>query len=385
MKNKKIKIGLTGGGSGGHLFPLIAVVDFLRQSQNKPDNFQQQLNNETNFDFIFYGPKGELEKEMMSRKKIKHRSIPSGKLRRYFSFRYLVDPCKFVLGVISSLFYLLIDMPDVLFAKGGYASVPVVIAAWLYRIPILIHESDAKPGLANQFMATLARRIAVSFDRARLYLPNSKVIVTGTPVDQRVLNGDPEKGRELLGMKDKSRPVVLVLGGSQGAMFLNKKILKMLKALLEKFQIIHQTGKKHYQTIIDVADKMGYPPNENGYYPLPFIGEEIKHYFALADVVISRAGSTAIAEIAANAKPAILVPISQSANDHQRLNAYEVARQGGAIVLEENNFKQHLVILRLRQLTEQEDLRQKIIQNIKKFYNPRATEMIVTELLNLVH
>ncbi len=368
-----MKIVLTGGGTGGHLFPLVAVSRFL---QNK---YSQDK-----IDFVFYGPRGKMEQKIMQENGIKQRRVSSGKLRRYFSFRYLIDAVKLLFGFLQAMFWLLIDMPDVVFAKGGYASVPVVLVAWIYRIPVLIHESDAQPGMANQFIANFAKKVAISFERAKIHLPASKVVFTGTPVSDRVLNGSPEEARKILGMKKIAKPVVLILGGSQGARFINRQILKMLKPLLAEFQVIHQTGQNNYKEVVAEAQRKGFKIGASDYYPIAFINEEIKHFFALADVVISRAGSTFISEIAANAKPAILVPITHSANNHQRLNAFEVARLGGAIVLEENNFKTSLIMLRLRQLTQDGEIRDRIIQGIKKFYQPQATELIANELINLV-
>ena len=368
-----IKIVLAGGGSGGHLFPLVAVSEYLKK-----------YHSEKGLDFIFYGPGGKMEQEIMSAHNIKQRRITAGKLRRYFSWKYFIDIFKIPMGIIQAMFWLLVDMPDVVFAKGGYSSVPVVLIARLYRIPVLIHESDAQPGLANQFMASLAQRVAVTFERAKIHLPPSKVIYTGNPVSDRVLNGDPEEGRRILGMKKSVKPVVLILGGSQGAQFINKRILKALDKLIKEYQIIHQTGTANYEDVVRVAQRKGYKIGASDYYPLGFIGDELKHFYALADVVISRAGSNSISEIAANKKPSILVPITHSANNHQRLNAYEVARVGGAIVLEENNFKTNLIMLRLRQLTQDEKLRKQIIEGIQRFYNPDATKLLAEEILKLV-
>jgi UDP-N-acetylglucosamine--N-acetylmuramyl-(pentapeptide) pyrophosphoryl-undecaprenol N-acetylglucosamine transferase len=369
-----MKIILTGGGTGGHLFPLVAVSKYL-----KDEHSQEEIK------FIFYGPRGSLEKEIMNGAGIKQRQILSGKLRRYFSWYYLVDLIKMPLGFLQTMFYLLIDMPDVIFAKGGYASVPVIMIAWLYRIPILIHESDAQPGLANQFMANLANKVAISFERAKIHLPISKIVLTRTPISKKVLNGSAEKARKMLGIKKDVKPVIFILGGSQGANFINRHILKMLKSLITKYQIIHQTGKNDYDGAVAEAQRQGFKVGASDYYPVAFIGEEMKHFYALADVIISRAGSTTITEIAANKKPSILVPITQSANNHQRLNAFEVARQGGTVVLEENNFKINLLLLRLKQLTEKSEIRNELIKNIQKFYNPNATKIIGDELISLAH
>ena len=368
------KIVLTGGGTGGHIFPLVTVVEYIK------DNYQDQ-----EIEFRYFGPKGNLEKEVMTNLGIQQRGILSGKLRRYFSFSYIIDLIKMPLGLAQALFYLLAYMPDVVFAKGGYASVPVVLAAWLYRIPIIIHESDAKPGMANEFLGNLATRIAVSFERAKIHFPISKTFVSGNLVSKRVLNGDSETAMKILGMRKKVKPVVFILGGSQGAELINKRILQILKRLLKHYQIIHQTGVKDYKAVVHEAERQGFKIGHSDYYPVAFVGDEIKHFYALADVVISRAGATTIAEISANKKLAILVPITKSANNHQRINAFEVARMGGAIVLEENNFKESMILLRLKQLIYDEEIKKKIKSGVGRFYNPQATKIITEELLNLIN
>ncbi len=367
------KIVLAGGGSGGHIFPLVAVAEYIK------NNYQNEK-----IDFLYLGPKGKLEREIMSQNNIQQKNVLSGKMRRYFSFKYIIDLIKLPIGFFQALIYLLIYMPDVVFAKGGYASVPIVVVAWLYRIPILIHESDAKPGRANQFLGTLATKIAISFDRARLHFPSSKTFLTGTPVNQRALHGDKERGQEILGITEIIKPIILVLGGSQGASLINRRILQALRPLIKKYQIIHQTGEKDYNAVVREAQRQGFKLGHSDYYPVAFIGKEIKHFYALADVVISRAGATTIAEISANKKIAILVPITKSANNHQRMNAFEIARIGGAIVLEEENFKEGMILLRLKQLTEDGEVRDKILKGTQKFYNPQAAEMIVQELMSII-
>ncbi len=366
------KIVLTGGGTGGHLFPLATVVEYIR------DNYKEE-----EIQFVYFGPKGKLEKEIMTNINIPQKWILSGKLRRYFSFKYIVDLIKMPLGFMQSLFHLLIYMPDAVFAKGGYASVPVVLAAWLYRIPIIIHESDAKPGMANEFLGNLATRVAISFERARIHFPPSKTFLSGNPVSKRVLGGDPKEAMRILHINKIVKPVVFILGGSQGAEFINRRILQALKSLVSKYQIVHQTGVKDYQAVVNEAERQGFKIGHSDYYPVAFIGDEIKHFYALADVVISRAGATTIAEISANKKLSILVPITHSANNHQRMNAFEIARLGGAIVLEENNFKENLILLRLKQLIYDKEIKAKIQEGVGKFYNPQATKMISEELIKL--
>lgn len=367
------KIVLAGGGTGGHLFPLATVVEYIKNN-HKDEKIK----------FVYLGPKGGLEKKIMNNIGVKQRKILSGKLRRYFSLAYIFDLIKMPLGFLQSLFYLLIDMPDVIFAKGGYASVPVVLAGWFYRIPILIHESDAKPGMANEFLGNLATKVAISFERAKIHFPPSKVFLSGNPVSDRVLGGSAQQARKILGMSKTVKPVVLVLGGSQGAELINRRILQALKPLIDEYQVIHQTGDRNYQGVAEEAERQGFKIGHSDYYPIPFIGDEIKHFYALADVVISRAGATTIAEISANNKLSILVPISGSANDHQRMNAFEIARTGGAIVLEEDNFKNSMILLRIKQLVYDEKIKNKIEQGVGAFYNPHAAEIIVAEIFQLM-
>jgi UDP-N-acetylglucosamine--N-acetylmuramyl-(pentapeptide) pyrophosphoryl-undecaprenol N-acetylglucosamine transferase len=366
------KIVLAGGGTGGHLFPLAAVADYIKNNYSSEE-----------FEFVYLGPNGKLENDVMKTINAKRKTVLSGKFRRYFSWQYFVDLIKIPIGFIQALFYLLIYMPDVVFAKGGYASVPVVVAAWLYRIPIIIHESDAKPGMANEFLGNVATRVALSFDRAKIHFAPSKTFVSGNPVSRRALNGSAEEGMHILGMKKRVKPVVFILGGSQGAELINRRILQALKPLVKEYQIIHQTGTDNYQSVVNEAERQGFKIGHSDYYPVSFIGDEIKHFYALADVIISRAGATTIAEISANEKLSILVPITKSANDHQRMNAFEIARIGGAIVLEEDNFKESMLLLRLNQLITNDEIRGKILENVGKFYNPQATELIAKELIRL--
>ncbi len=368
------KIVLTGGGTGGHLFPLVSIAEYIKNNY---------LNEKVKF--IYLGPKGRLEKEIIGDLGIKHKNVLSGKLRRYFSFSYIIDLIKMPIGFLQSLVYLLVDMPDVIFAKGGYASVPVVLAAWLYRIPIIIHESDAKPGMANEFLGSLATRIAISFERAKIHFQPSKTFVSGNPVSERVLNGSSEEAMKILGMTKVVKPVVFILGGSQGAELINRRILQTLKPLLKSYQVIHQTGDRNYRAVINEAERQGFKIGHCDYYPMAFVGKEIKHFYALADVVISRAGAMTIAEISANEKLSILVPISKSANNHQRINAFEIARLGGAIVLEENNFKSSMILLRLKQLVYDDNIKEKIKNGVGKFHNPQATELIANELMELAN
>jgi UDP-N-acetylglucosamine--N-acetylmuramyl-(pentapeptide) pyrophosphoryl-undecaprenol N-acetylglucosamine transferase len=366
------RIALAGGGTGGHIYPLVTVAEYIR------DNYG--VNEEV--EFRFFGPSNSLEKQIMESHSISQRGVISGKLRRYFSIKNFIDIFKFPIGLLQSLIHLLFFMPDVVFAKGGYASVPVVIAARIYRIPVIIHESDSFPGMANKFLGSIASKVAVCFEKARMHFPPSRTIMTGIPVKKEAKDGNPEIARNLLGII-QNKPVILVLGGSQGARSINDEILLILDDLLKKYTVIHQTGEKNLADVLS-AVKLHYKTDKvEGYFPLDFIGDELRDFYSLADVVISRSGSTSIAEIAANKKPAILVPLLSSANDHQKINAFEVADAGGAIVLEQSNFKRGILLRNIEEIVSNDELRRKLSENIYKFYFPDATEKLAREIMSL--
>jgi UDP-N-acetylglucosamine--N-acetylmuramyl-(pentapeptide) pyrophosphoryl-undecaprenol N-acetylglucosamine transferase len=366
-----MKIVLTGGGTGGHLFPLIAVARKLREKFGE------------GAEIIFMGAKGELEEKSMAQEGIAAKHILSGKRRRYFSLRNFLDIFKVPLGIIQSLWLLLWHMPDVVFSKGGYASVPVVLVAWLYRIPVLIHESDAVPGSANQLLAKFSRRVAVSYPSAEKYFPPNQVIITGNPVRSEVAQGDIHSARQMFNFTE-SKPVVFVLGGSQGSQIINRAVVKILPRILERTQVIHQTGEKNYDEVVHMAAEYGIKAGREGYVPVKFLDlEQMKNAFAVSNLVISRAGANSVSEIAANSKPAILIPLSNAANDHQRMNAYELARIGGAVVLEETNLGENILAEKMEMLLNNEDLQRTMSQKIHVFYHPDAAEKIVNGLVEL--
>lgn len=366
-----MRILLTGGGTAGHLTPLIAVANKLKS----------KLGHEA--EFLYIGSGAEMEKRMMAEAGIRAKSVLAGKLRRYFSPMNFVDFFKAPIGFIQSLWILLLFMPDVIFSKGGYVAVPIVLAAFLYRIPILIHESDSTPGLANQFLSKFATRIGVAYPSAEEYFPKNKTALVGNPIRFEVTDGDPEMLREKLGFTS-SKKTILILGGSQGAKVINDAMVNILPKLLPYYQIIHQTGQSHFETVESKAAYMGVKIGREGYFATPFMSaNELRDAFALSDLVISRAGATFITEIAANSKPAILIPIAESANDHQRMNAYALARIGAAIVIEETNLGEHMLIDNINKIFNDDELRRVMVEKIKTFYHPNAPEIISNSLVEI--
>ena len=367
-----MRIVLTGGGTGGHLFPLIAVAKKLKQ----------KLGPEA--EFLYIGSGAPMEREVMENEGIVVRNVKSGKLRRYFSLQNVTDAFRIPIGIIQSLWILLRFLPDAVFSKGGFASVPVVIAAWVYRIPVLIHESDAVAGLANQISAKFAKRIAVSYPSAKEYFPPEKTALVGNPVREDIIGGDPGAGRAQFKLTG-SKPAVLVMGGSQGAQAINDAIVKILPQLLQRTQVIHQTGKNNYENVVRQAAEYGIKAGREGYEVFPFMDSEtLKNAFAVADLVISRAGANSISEIAANGKPAILIPLETAANNHQRMNAHDISKIGGALVLEETNLTQHLLLQKIEKVLDDKELAASMAEKMKAFYHPNADEVIANGVIEMI-
>jgi UDP-N-acetylglucosamine--N-acetylmuramyl-(pentapeptide) pyrophosphoryl-undecaprenol N-acetylglucosamine transferase len=368
-----MRIVLTGGGSGGHLIPLVTVAKKIKEKV--PD-----------CDFLFMGPGGKMEQEIMSGAGIPSKNVMSGKIRRYFSFHNFIDLFKVPVGLFQALVYLLFYMPDAIFSKGGYASLPVVLVGWFYRIPILIHESDANPGMANSILAKFSKRVAVSYPQAEIYFPADQVVLTGNPIREDINQGDVFRAREKFHLSE-SKKVIFVVGGSQGARFINNKIISILPSLLRKYQIIHQTGENNFEEVKHlVASEAGIKVGRGGegYLPVAFYKDEISDILAVSDLVISRASANTISEIAANAKPAILIPLENSANNHQRMNAYAIAKNGGCLVLEENNLGEHMLLEKIEEIMNNDELRMKMSQNIRSFYHADATEKIADGILGMI-
>jgi len=380
-----MRILFTGGGTAGHLSPIIALARQLKQiyTQSMTPIGPEQ---ETRLEMFFLGPDG-FAKELFKKEGIRTKTILAGKLRRYFSIWTIFDFLKMPLGLVQSIWHLYFWMPDVIFSKGGYGSVPVVLIGWLYRIPILIHESDTMPGLANRWAARFSQRIALSFASAKEYFPSEKTALVGNPVRsgiiQNCLTTDEEfknDVKKIFGLASQ-KPIIFIVGGSQGAKKLNDFILQILPQLLEKYQIIHQCGPKNYQKI---EQKIGSGAPANDYHLFPFLDErQMGGAYLLADLVISRAGANSIFELAACAKPSILIPIPQAASDHQRKNAFAYAQAGATIVLEQANLTPHLFLSKISQILDNQELVKKMSQSAQGFYSPEAAQKIAEELIEM--
>ena len=369
-----MKIAFTGGGSGGHFYPIIAVAEAVLALVKEERLLGAEL---------YYFSDSPFNERALFEHNIAFRKIYAGKMRRYFSLLNITDLIKTFLGIIKALVAIFRLYPDVVMSKGGYASFPVVFAARLLGIPIVIHESDSVPGRVNLYAARFAKRIAISFPSAAEYFPKDKVALTGNPIRSEILNIEREGAFEHFSL-EKGLPVVLVLGGSQGAVILNDILLDALPELLTTHQVIHQAGTKNIKIAKDTAEIV-LPANQtrSRYKPFGYLNDlELRMAAGAADVVVSRAGST-IFEIAAWGLPSIIVPITDSNGDHQRKNAFTYAASGACSVIEEVNLSPHILISEIKRITGDENLKKILGEKAKAFARLDAARKIAREIIDI--
>ena len=369
-----MRILFTGGGTGGHVVPIIAIAREIKRIYQKDD-----------LEFYFLGPKDELGSALLLAEGIKIRSVLSGKIRRYFSFKSfflnLLDLLvKIPIGILQSFFHIFLLSPDLIFSKGGYGSFPCVLAGKALFVPIFLHESDISPGFTNKVVRNLVLEIFTSFPDTEHFSPR-KLIVVGNPIRKELLEGSKKEGRESFQITSK-KPVVLILGGSQGSQRVNDEILEVLPQLLTDFELIHQTGKRNYQEIKKEYKALIDKDLEPYYHLFDYLGEkELAQAYALADLVVSRAGSGSIFEIAAKGIPSILVPLPEAAQNHQLKNAYAYQEAGAGIVIEESNFSSHYFLEKIRFLFENPKELKEIKEKAKEFSRPEAGWIIAHYLV----
>lgn len=371
--NAVVRIVLSGGGTGGHLFPLIAVA---RQLAAQAAAAGQAL------ELHYVGPTPQ-DAALLSAEGMRLHRIFAGKLPRYATWRVLFELLKFPVGLVQALGIMLVVMPDAVFAKGGYGSVPAVLAAWLYRIPVMIHETDTVPGLSNRLAARLARRVAITFPQTAQSFKEGKTILTGNPFRRPLLAGSVGRGRATFAIAT-DKPVLLILGGLQGAGPINDLVIASLRDLLVRYEVIHQTGERNYRQVVEEAKVEVGAGVEVSYHARPFLAEqELADAYAVANLVVLRAGS-GISEIAALGKPAILIPLPHAAQDHQRENAYAYAHTGAALILEQGNLTPHLFAERISSLLDNPETIQKMSERAKAFARVDADEKIAEEVWGLM-
>ena len=311
---------MTGGGTAGHVTPNLALAPLLK---------------EKGYDIYYIGSYTGIEKKLVEDAGITYYGISSGKLRRYHDWKNFTDPFRVIKGFSEANQLLKHLKPDVVFSKGGFVSVPVVMAAARQHIPSIIHESDMTPGLANKLAIPFATKVCCNFPETLNYLPEGKAVHTGSPIREELFSGNRERGFEFTGF-DSNKPVILIMGGSIGSKFINNAVWESLDTLLESFQIVHLVGKGNINK--DLSGKTGYQQYE-------FVNEQLNDVFAITDLMISRAGANSISEILALKIPNILIPLSAAASrGDQILNAESYEKQGFSTVLQEETLTSELLI-----------------------------------------
>jgi len=320
------KIVLTGGGTAGHVTPNIALLPRLK---------------ELGYEISYFGSYDGIEKKLIADFDIPYYGIATGKFRRYFDPKNFTDPFRVVKGFSEAKKILKEIQPDVVFSKGGFVTVPVVRAAAALKIPCIIHESDMTPGLANKLCIPVADKICCNFPETMQKLSPDKAVLTGSPIREELAKGDADAGRKLCGFNTE-KPVIMVIGGSLGSLNVNRFVRAALPLLLDDFQIVHLCGK-------DKVDNMLL--NQPGYKQFDYLKTELKDIFAMADIVVSRAGANAICELLALQKPNILIPLpSSSSRGDQLLNAKSFESQGFSIVIDEDDLSEKLLAEKIHEL-----------------------------------
>lgn len=371
-------IAFTGGGTGGHFYPIIAISEALGDLVREKHLIEPRL---------YYLAPNSFDKKALFANGIAYIYIPAGKMRRYFSLLNISDSFVTFFGTISALVTLYRLYPDVVVSKGGYGSVPTVLAARILRIPIIIHESDAKPGRANLLAAKFATKIAISFESAAAFFPEkvrAKIARTGIPIRKALMRIEPEGAQQYLGL-EKNVPTILILGGSQGAVKINEVVLSALPDLVSSANIIHQTGQANFKNVESVSQViLTNSKNANRYHPVNYLTEiSLQRAAGIANLIISRAGANSIAEIGLWKKPAILIPIPESVSHDQRTNAYSYARTGAAIVLEEGNLTPHVLVSEVRRILGDATLAKRMGTSAAGFTDPDAARILANEILQI--
>ena len=344
------KIILTGGGTAGHVTPNLALIPSLKA---------------LDYEIRYIGSYQGIERRLIENAGIPYDGISSGKLRRYLDIKNFSDPFRVLKGYAQALRLLRRYKPDVVFSKGGFVSVPVVLAAKHYKIPTIIHESDITPGLANKICIPSARKVCCNFPETLAYLPADKAVLTGSPIREDLLKGDRLSGLQFTHLSP-DRPIILVIGGSLGSVKVNTAVRNILPRILEQFQVIHICGKEHLEDSL-----IGTP----GYVQYEYVDKPLKHLFAAADMVISRAGANSICELLALRKPNLLIPLSAAASrGDQILNAKSFEKQGFSAVLEEENLTDNSLLQAIQEVYRN---RQTYINTMEQTAQTNAAETIV--------
>lgn len=345
------KIIMTGGGSAGHVTPNLALVPELKR---------------LGFEIEYIGTKEGIERNIIESENIKYHYISSGKLRRYFDVKNFTDPFKVIKGVFDAIKIIKKEKPNIVFSKGGFVTVPVVVAAWFCKVPVIAHESDITPGLANKLSAPYCTKVCVTFPESMKNIKGNKAVLTGTPIRQELFEGSRLMALKICGFEDKKKPVLLVIGGSLGAKSINAAVRENLDDILINFNIIHICGKGNLEEKLQ---------HKKGYRQYEYVKDELPHFMNAADIVLSRAGANVIFELLALKKPNILVPLSKkSSRGDQILNAASFERDGYSVVIDDDILNGTILLDKLKILYNNSD---KYVRAMKESSVKNGTSNII--------
>ncbi len=332
VKVGKHKIIMTGGGSAGHVTPNLALIPKLKM---------------LGYEIEYIGTKEGIERKIIESENINYYPISSGKLRRYFDIKNFSDPLKVIKGLFEAKKIMKMQKPDIVFSKGGFVSVPVVLAAYLSKIPVIAHECDITPGLANKLSAPYCTKVCVTFPEALNQIKKGKGIVTGNPIRRELFEGSKVKAKDICGFKDK-KPILMIIGGSLGSRVINEALRTKLESLILEYNIIHICGKGNMDKALE---------GKHGYKQFEYVGEELPHLLASADFIVSRAGANTIFELLALRKPNLLIPLSAKASrGDQILNARSFVKSGYSMVIQEEELTAENLEIKIRELYKNREL-----------------------------
>ncbi len=373
-----MKIVFTGGGTGGHFYPLIAVAEAIHEIAEEEKIIEPTM--------YYIGP-DVLDERALAEQNIIFKQSPAGKWRRYFSINNFFDLIKTILGVIKATFQLYAIYPDVILSKGGYASFPTTYAARLLTIPVVVHESDAEAGRANVITSRWARAVALSYPGTETqfpHVPAKDLALIGNPIRSTLFKPAKEGGHEFLEL-EKDIPTILVLGGSQGAEAINEALLNALPTLLDTYQIVHQTGAQNFESTRHLANVIIHDhPHKERYRPFGFLNAlALRMSAGVSSLVISRAGSGTIFEVAAWGLPAIIIPIPEEISHDQTKNAFSYARAGACTVVVQSNLSPHILSSEIARIMNDTRLYDTMSASARDFARPDAAQKIARMLLSI--
>ncbi len=377
-----MKILFTGGGTGGHFYPIIAIAEAIYDKVKEKKIIQPKM--------YFMSPT-QYNPRALFDNDIEYVHVPAGKYRRYFSILNFLDIFRTIYGIIIATIKMYRIYPDIVFGKGGYASFPALFAAKLLHIPVIIHESDSSPGMVNTWAGKFAKKIAISYTESAKYftkktadnIVDERIALTGVPIRKGIIESLPNGAREFLHLENET-PVIVILGGSQGSQIINDTIVDALPELIKRYEVIHQTGRKNLEPIKEMVKiVLKDNPNSYRYHPFDYLNDlAIRMSAGIASVIVSRAGS-AIFEISNWGIPSIIIPLPKEVSHDQVDNAFSYAKTGACIVIEENNLSDAILVREIDNIVNNKHISEKMSQNAKQWSHSDASAKIAEALISI--